>query len=107
MRLGRIILLASLAQLLGLTTLAAALSEHPAFTNDLHRADEAAAWQALAPVVGTDVPLNLAHVRASYHAVFAVTALSDTSFKHSVWMVSPAIRTVAIPRPRRHALLRC
>jgi hypothetical protein len=105
MRLGRIILLASLAQLLGLSALAAALTEHPAFTNDVHRAD--AAWQTLAPAAGADVALNLAHVRASYQAVFAVTALAETTFKHSIWMVSPAIRTVAIPRPRQHALLRC
>ena len=107
MRLGRIILLASLAQLLGLTTLAAALSEHPAFTNDVHHSDEAAAWQAIAPIVGADVTLNLTHVRAPYQAMYAVTALAETTFKHSVWMVSPAIRTVAIPRPRQHSLLRC
>ena len=107
MRLGRIILLASLAQLLGLTTLAAALADHPAFTNDVQHADEAAAWHALAPVVSADVSVNLSRVRASYQAMYSVTALAETPFKHSVWMVSPAIRTVAIPRPRQHTLLRC
>ncbi|MEO5925996.1 MAG: hypothetical protein ABIR70_19405 [Bryobacteraceae bacterium] len=107
MRLGRIILLASLAQLLGLSALAAALSELPAFTNDLHSTDDVQAWHALAPVINAEVTLNLSHVRASSQAVLAVTALSETSFKHSVWMVAPAIRTVAVPRPRQHMLLRC
>ena len=107
MRLGRIILLASLAQLLGLSALAAALAEHPAF-NDVRTADDAAvAWHALAPVVYADVTLNPAHVRATSQAMLAVTALSGTTFKHSVWMVAPAIRTVAVPRPRQHVLLRC
>src|SRR3954469_23719791 len=107
MRLGRIILLASLAQLLGLSALAAALSEHPAFNDVRSTDDAAAAWHALSPVVGSDVAVSFAHVRATSQAVLAVTALSSTTFKHSVWMVAPSIRTAAVPRPRQHQLLRC
>ena len=107
MRLGRIILLASLAQLLGLSALAAALSEIPAFTNDQRPSEDAQVWNALSTVATVDVAMNFAHVRASSQAVLAVTALAETSFKHSVWMVAPAIRTVAVPRPRQHTLLRC
>jgi hypothetical protein len=107
MRLGRIILLASLAQLLGLTTLAAALSEHPAFLNDLRPAEDAQAWHPLLPVAGAELAVSAVHVRASSQAMLAVTALAFTTLKHSVWMVAPAIRTAAVPRPRRHTLLRC
>jgi hypothetical protein len=107
MRLGRIILLASLAQLLGLSALAAVLSEHPAFTKDAGTAEDFRAWHPLVPSVGEEVAISFAHVRASSQAVLAVTALADTGFRHSVWMVAPAIRTAAVPRPRRHALLRC
>jgi len=107
MRLGRIILLASLAQLLGLSALAAALCEHPAFTNDQQSTEEAQAWHSLVPVAVPEVTLHFGHPRATSQAVLAVTALADTTFKHSVWMVSPAVRTTAVPRPRQHSLLRC
>jgi hypothetical protein len=107
MKLGRIILLASLAQLLGLSALAAALSEHPAFTKGVNASQDAQAWQTLLPEAGSEVTLSFTHARPSTQAVFAVTALAETSFKHSVWMVAPAVRTAAVPRPRRHALLRC
>ena len=107
MRLGRIILLASLAQLLGLSALAAALSEIPTFTNDQRPAEDAQVWNTLLPATSVDVAISFAHVRASSQAVLAVTALAETTLKHSVWMVAPAIRTVAVPRPRQHMLLRC
>lgn len=107
MRLGRIILLASLAQLLGLSALAAALSEHPAFTKGVSATEDTLAWHSLLPAATSEVTLSFTHVRPSSQAMLAVTALADTSFKHSVWMVSPAIRTAAVPRPRQHSLLRC
>ncbi len=107
MRLGRIILLASLAQLLGLSALAAVLSEHPAFTKDVGAPEDSQVWHSLVPSAGQQVSISFAPVRHSSLAVLAVTALADTGFKHSVWMVAPAIRTAAVPRPRRLSLLRC
>lgn len=107
MRLGRIILLASLAQLLGLSALAAALSEHPAFTKDMSLAEDAQAWHSVLPAATSEVTLSFTHLRPSTQAMLAVTALAETSLRHSVWMVAPAVRTAAVPRPRRHALLRC
>lgn len=107
MRLGRIILLASLAQLLGLSALAAALSEHPAFTKDVTASEESRDWHSLLPAATSEITLSFTHSRPSTQAVLAVTALAATGFRHSVWMVAPAVRTVAVPRPRRHALLRC
>lgn len=109
MLLGRIILLASLAQLLGLSALAAALAEHPAFTKDVNAAEDSQSWnQHLLPATSIDATLNFApHVRASSQAMLALTALAQTPFRHSLWMVAPAIRTVAVPRPRQHTLLRC
>jgi hypothetical protein len=106
MRLGRIILLASLAQFLGLSALAAALSEHPAFTKDVSTTEDSQVWHSLLPAATSEVTLSFTHPRPASYAVLAVTALAETGFKHSVWMVAPAIRTVAVPRPRRHTLLR-
>jgi hypothetical protein len=105
MRFGRIILLASLAQLLGLSALAAALAEQPASIRDVLPAPDLAAH--LLPVVLEPV----FHVSTQTHPpsweMLALTALADTHLRRAVWMVAPAIRTVAVPRPRRFALLRC
>lgn len=104
MRLGRIIILASLAQFLGLSALVAALAEHPAFTQP---SPEEPAWKHFLPA-GSDAHLNIAsHDRNSSQAVLALTALAETPLKHSLWLVAPAVRTVAVPRPRHYALLRC
>jgi hypothetical protein len=107
MRLGRIILMASLAQLLGLSALAAVLSEHPTFANDARPAEDLQTVHSLLPVTSLDGAVHFSQTRGSSQAMLAVTALSETGFKHSVWMVAPAVRTVAVPRPRQHALLRC
>lgn len=105
MRIGRIILLASLAQLLGLSALAAALAEQPASIRDVQPAPDPA-WQllpaALEPVFHT--PAKQHH---SSWEVLALSALADTHLRRAVWMVAPAVRTVAVPRPRRFMLLRC
>lgn len=104
MRLGRIILLASLAQFLGLSALVAALSEHPAFTQP---SPEEPSWKNLLPA-GGDTYLNSAsHDRHASQAMLALTALAETPLKHSLWLVAPAVRTVAVPRPRQYSLLRC
>ncbi|MFM2124592.1 MAG: hypothetical protein RL328_1043, partial [Acidobacteriota bacterium] len=107
MRLGRIILLASLAQLLGLSALAAAISEHPAFPKDAETSSENPVWKALFTPTANDVTITTAtHDRPSSVAVLALTALAETPLRHAVWMVMPAVRTVEIPRPRRYASLR-
>lgn len=108
MRLGRIILLASLAQILGLSALAAAMSEHPAFTKDVAAPEEHPVWKALFAAPATDVTITTAsHERPSSISVLALSALSETPLRRSVWMVMPAVRTVEVPRPRRYTLLRC
>ena len=108
MRLGRIILLASLAQLLGISALAAAISEHPAFTKDVTASQENPVWRALFAVPAADVTITTSsHVRSSSMELLSLTALSETPMRRSVWMVTPAVRTVAVPRPRRYSLLRC
>lgn len=99
-------MLASLAQLLGLSALAAALSE-PTFAKDVRAAEDPQARLSLIPAAVSGVTLSCTHSRTTTQAVLAVTALAETGFRHSVWMVAPAIRTVAVPRPRRHMLLRC
>jgi hypothetical protein len=84
--------------------LAAALSDQPVLTKQAG----ASAHDAKV-LVGSGVEIKLAtasHDRTS-QAVLAVTALAETPLRHSVWMVAPAVRTVAVPRPRRYTLLRC
>lgn len=108
MRLGRILLLASLAQLLGLTALAAALGEHPAFTKDSGATGDAPTWGSTFAATAVEVA---PHLRSQNHtpvlAVLALSALAVTPLKRAVWMVAPAVRTAAVPRPRQYALLRC
>jgi len=105
MRLGRIILLASLAQFLGLSALAAALAEHPAFTQP---SPEEQSWKVALHPIGADAhSINASHDRSSSQAVLALSALAETPLKHSLWLVASAVRTVAVPRPRHYALLRC
>jgi hypothetical protein len=108
MRLGRILLLASLAQLLGLTALAAALAEHPAFTKDSGSEEGAPAWRAaFAAPVANAAAHSRSQVRTPALAVLALSALAATPLRRAVWMVTPAVGTAAAPRPRRYALLRC
>ncbi|MEO8096387.1 MAG: hypothetical protein ABI811_01710 [Acidobacteriota bacterium] len=108
MRLGRIILLASLAQILGFTTLAAALSEHPALIKALGSPEHGQAWKSFLQAPDTDVALHsVVRERPSSQAVLALTALAATPLRHSLWMVTPAVRTTAVPRPRQFILLRC
>ena len=108
MRLGRIILLASLAQILGLSALAAAITEHPAFPKDVETSAENPVWKALFTPAAADVTITTASQdRPSSIAVLALTALSETPLRHAVWMVMPAVRTVEVPRPRRYTSLRC
>jgi hypothetical protein len=104
--LGRIILLASLAQLLGLPALAAALSEQPAVTTDAAKPSPEATWKLLTVAQGEINLGSVSHDRTSL-AVLAVTALAETPLRHSVWMVAPAVRTVPVPRPCLYTLLRC
>ncbi len=106
MRLGQLILLASLAQLLGLPALAAALSEHPAFTEAAGASNQTARHLLPAAPMET-ISHGAAKDRSASQAVLALTALAETPLWHSVWMVAPAVRTVAVPRPRRFTLLRC
>lgn len=105
MRFGRIILLASLAQLLGLSALAAALAEQPASISDVQPAQDLALHllpAALEPVFHTSTQTH-----PPSWEMLALTALADTHLRRAVWMVAPAVRTVAVPRPRRFTLLRC
>jgi hypothetical protein len=97
-----------LAQILGLSALAAAMSEHPAFTKDVAAPEEHPVWKALFTPSVTDVTITTASSeRPSSVAVLALTALAETPLRHAVWMVMPAVRTVPVPRPRRYTLLRC
>jgi hypothetical protein len=108
MRFRRILLLASLAQLLGLTALAAALAEHPAVTTDSGAGEGGPAWRTpLAAAPAEIAPHRGPQVRAPWLDVLALSALAATGLRRAVWMVAPAVRTAPAPRPRQYALLRC
>ncbi len=105
MRFGRIILLASLAQLLGLSALAAALAEQPASIRDVQAAPDLALH--LLPVALEPVFHASTQTHRPGWEMLAFTALAHTHIRRAVWMVAPAVRTVAVPRPRQFTLLRC
>ncbi|MEI9813813.1 MAG: hypothetical protein WDO18_14710 [Acidobacteriota bacterium] len=100
MRFGRIILLASLAQLLGLSALAAALSEQPASIRDVQMDQDHPVWQLL-PIAIEPVFQSAPQPRPLSWTVFALNTLASTPLRRAVWMVAPAVRTTEVPRPRQ------
>ena len=87
MRFGRIILV-SLAPLLGLSALAAAMATGPAVANE-HKSNSLT--RLLLSVVTPMAESSTLHVQAerpSPQAVLPVFALAETPLRHSVWMVT-------------------
>lgn len=101
-------ILASLAPLIGLSALLAAMSAEPQVSGGSRPLT-----RLLQSVVQLVTPANEYSLtapspeRPPAHAFLAFTALADTSFRHSLWMISarPAI-DLAFRRHQR-VLLRC
>jgi hypothetical protein len=87
-RFGRIILV-TLAPLLGLSALAAAMATCPAVSNE-HKSNSLTRLLLLSVVtpMAESSALNVRAERTSPQAVLPVIALAETPLKHSLWMVT-------------------
>lgn len=102
MRLGRLILLASLAPLIGLPAVTAMLSAAANLPETRHRAQvsmAAPAQEFAAPAVSAE--------RNPRQAVLALTVLAATPMVHSLWMVEQPASALVPSRCPRFLQLRC
>ena len=104
MRIGRIIL-ASLAPLLGLSALSAAMATGPAVSNE-KTLTRLLLLSVVTPMVESSV-LSDRTERPSPQAVIPFTALAETPFKHSVWMVASRTAPPFSPHSHQRSQLRC
>ena len=107
MRFGRIILV-TLAPLLGLSAVSAAMSTGPAPSN-LHKSNVLTRLLLLSvvtPMADTAV-LHERTEEPSPQAVLPFSALAETPFRHSVWMVASQNLLPFSPPARQLSPLRC
>lgn len=106
-------ILASLAPLIGLSALMAAMSVESGVSGGarpLIRLLQSRLFQSVAQFAGPDADFTAVSApqeRPSVHALLAISALAVTPFRHSLWMIAnpPAVNLLS----RRHLLvpLRC
>jgi len=101
MRLGRLILFASLAPLIGLPALTAILTAAAA-----NSANEPAHVAFVAPASDL-ASTTVSPERTSRQAVLALTVFADTPLRHSMWMIERPASAMISVRLRRHDQLRC
>lgn len=106
MRFGRLILV-SLAPLLGLSALAAAMVAGPAVANE-HKSKSLTRLllSAVTPMADS-VDLSVRDERPSPQAVLPFAALADTPFRHSLWMVASQAVEGFSPHSQHLTQLRC
>ncbi|MGH9647316.1 MAG: hypothetical protein ACRD4E_10910 [Bryobacteraceae bacterium] len=106
MRFGRIILV-SLAPLLGLSALAAAMATGPAVANQ-HKSNSLTRLllSVVTPMAETSA-LNVRADRPSPQAVLPVAALAETPLRNSLWMVASQTVLPFSARSQHLAQLRC
>ena len=104
MRIGRIIL-ASLAPLLGLSALSAAMATGPVVSNE-KTLTRLLLLSVVTPMVESSTLCDRAE-RPSPQAVIPFTALAETPFKHSVWMVASRTAPPFSPHSQQRSQLRC
>jgi len=103
-RIGRIIL-ASLAPLLGLSALSAAMATGPVVSNE-KTLTRLLLLSVVTPMVESSTLCDRAE-RPSPQAVIPFTALAETPFKHSVWMVASRTAPPFSPHSQQRSQLRC
>ena len=87
MRFGRIILV-SLAPLLGLSALSAAMATCPAVSNEHKSNSLTRLLRSVVTPMDESSALNVRADRPSPQAVLPLAALAETPFRHSLWMVA-------------------
>jgi hypothetical protein len=103
-RIGRIIL-ASLAPLLGLSALSSAMATGPVVSNE-KTLTRLLLLSVVTPMVESSTLSDRAE-RPSPPAVIPFTALAETPFKHSVWMVASRTAPPFSPHSQQRSQLRC
>jgi len=105
-RFGRIILV-TLAPLLGLSALSAIMAQAPAVSNE-HKSNSLTRFllSVVTPMVESSTLCDRAE-RPSPQAVIPFTALAETPFKHSVWMVASRTAPPFSPHSQQRSQLRC
>ena len=106
MRFGRIILV-TLAPLLGLSAISAAMAAGPAVSSE-HKSNSLTRLllSVVTPMVESSVQNDRAE-RPSPQAVLPFAALAETPFRHSVWMVIARTAPPFSPHSRLRFQLRC
>jgi hypothetical protein len=106
-RFGRIILV-TLAPLLGLSAISAAIATGPAVSNE-HKSNSLTRFLLLSVVTPMDdsSTLSVRADRPSPQAVLPLAALAETSFRHSVWMVANQTVLPFSARSQHRSQLRC
>jgi hypothetical protein len=106
LRFGRIILV-TLAPLLGLSAISAAMTAGPAVSNE-HKSNSLTRLllSAVTPMAESSA-LNAQTERSSPQAVLPIAALAETALKHSLWMVSSQTVVPFTPRSQHRDQLRC
>ena len=107
MRFGRLILV-SLAPLLGLSALTAAMATGPAVSNE-HKSNSLTRLLLLSVVtpMADSSDLSVRAERPSPQAVLPVMALAETPLRHSLWMVASQTVLPFSARSQHLSQLRC
>jgi hypothetical protein len=109
-RFGRIILV-SLAPLLGLSAVSAAMlavmAQEPALSNEHKSNSLTRLLRSVVTPMAESSALNVRADQPSPQAVLPFAALADTPFKHSVWMVTSRAVPSVSPHSQLRSQLRC
>ncbi|MBZ5634192.1 MAG: hypothetical protein LAO55_13810 [Acidobacteriia bacterium] len=106
MRFGRIILV-TLAPLLGLSAISAAMTAGPAVSNEHKSNSLTRLLLSVVTPMAESSALNAQTERSSPQAVLPIAALAETPLKHSLWMVSSQTVDPFSPRSQHLSQLRC
>jgi hypothetical protein len=105
-RFGRIILV-TLAPLLGLSAISAAMAMGPAVSNEHKSNSLTRLLLSVVTPMAESSALNVQAERPSPQAVLPIAALAETPLRHSLWMVSSQTVVPFSPRSLHHSQLRC
>ena len=106
MRFGRIILV-TLAPLLGLSALAAAIATCPAVSNEHKSNSLTRLLLSVVTPMDESSALNVRAERPSPQAILPVLALAETPLRHSLWMIASQTVVPFSARSQHLAQLRC
>jgi hypothetical protein len=105
-RFGRIILV-TLAPLLGLSAISAAMAAGPVVSSEHKSKCLTRLLLTVVTPMDESSALNVRADRPSPQAVLPIAALAETSLRHSLWMLSSQTVVPFSPRSQHRSQLRC